>query len=115
MLTEERSRRLRALAGAASAVLALILPLPASRAEPAPASTSAPPPCQSTVSGDLRLHRLRSRIFGNTRTIRVLVPPGYDAPENRGRRYPVLYLLDGQNLFDACLSDVSHREWGVDE
>jgi predicted alpha/beta superfamily hydrolase len=72
-------------------------------------------PCQSTVSGDLRLHRLKSLVFRNSRTIRVLLPPGYDAPENRGRRYPVLYLLDGQNLFDACLSAVSHREWGVDE
>ena len=71
--------------------------------------------CKSTVSGDLRLHTLESRIFGNTRTIRVLLPPGYDAPGNESRRYPVLYMLDGQNLFDACLSDVSHREWGVDE
>jgi predicted alpha/beta superfamily hydrolase len=75
----------------------------------------AAPACQSTVSGDLRLHQLQSRIFGNTRTIRVLLPPGYDAPENRSRRYPVLYMLDGQNLFDACLSEVSHHEWGVDE
>jgi predicted alpha/beta superfamily hydrolase len=71
--------------------------------------------CRSTVSGDLRLHTLTSRIFGNARTIRVLVPPGYDAPENAAARYPVLYLLDGQNLFDACLSEVSHAEWGVDE
>ena len=45
----------------------------------------------------------------------MLVPRGYDAPENRSRRYPVLYMLDGQNLFDACLSDVSHHEWGLDE
>ena len=73
------------------------------------------PACQSTVSGDLRLHQLDSRIFGNTRTIRVLLPPGYDAPDNAGKKYPVLYMLDGQNLFDACLSDVSHKEWGVDE
>lgn len=73
------------------------------------------PSCASTVSGDLRLHTLESRTFGDTRTIRVLLPPGYDAPENRSRRYPVLYMLDGQNLFDACLSDVSHQEWGVDE
>ena len=73
------------------------------------------PPCKSTVSGDLRLHSLESKIFGNTRTIRVLVPPGYDAPENAATKYPVLYMLDGQNLFDACLSDVSHQEWGVDE
>lgn len=72
-------------------------------------------PCQSTVRGDLRLHTLTSRIFSNTRTIRVLVPPGYDAPENATRKYPVLYLLDGQNLFDACLSEISHHEWEVDE
>ncbi|MCM2313277.1 MAG: alpha/beta hydrolase-fold protein, partial [Steroidobacteraceae bacterium] len=71
------------------------------------------PACQSTVSGDLRLHTLDSKVFGNSRTIRVLLPPGYDAPGNQSRRYPVLYLLDGQNLFDACLSDVSHHEWGV--
>ena len=74
-----------------------------------------PSGCKSTVSGNLHLHSLESRIFGNTRTIRVLLPPGYDAPENQSRRYPVLYMLDGQNLFDACLSDVSHQEWGVDE
>jgi predicted alpha/beta superfamily hydrolase len=71
--------------------------------------------CKSTVSGDLRIQLLTSRIFDNTRSIRVLLPPGYDAPENRGKRYPVLYLLDGQNLFDACLSEVSHAEWQVDE
>jgi len=75
----------------------------------------AAPACRSTASGDLRLHRLDSRIFDNTRTIRVLLPPGYEALENRSRRYPVLYMLDGQNLFDACLSDVSHDEWGLDE
>ena len=40
------------------------------------------------MTGDLRLHRLTSRIFGNVRTVRVLLPPGYDAPENRDRRYP---------------------------
>lgn len=85
-------------------------------------ATAAPPPatapvtsCQSTATGDLRLHQLESRTFGNKRSIRVLLPPGYDAPDNHLRRYPVLYLLDGQNLFDACLSDVSHREWRVDE
>jgi predicted alpha/beta superfamily hydrolase len=32
----------------------------------------------------------------NTRTIRVYVPPGFQ----RGRRYPVLYMHDGQNLFN---------------
>jgi len=78
-------------------------------------AAGAPAPCQSTVTGDLRLHSLTSAIFHNTRTIRVLVPPGYESAENAARRYPVLYLLDGQNLFDACLSEVSHHEWEVDE
>jgi predicted alpha/beta superfamily hydrolase len=85
-------------------------------AAPAVAPAPAPAPaCQSTVSGDLRLHTLQSKIFGNQRTIRVLLPEGYDEPANSKRRYPVLYMLDGQNLFDACLSDVSHHEWGLDE
>jgi predicted alpha/beta superfamily hydrolase len=80
----------------------------------AQAAASAPT-CRSTVTGDVRFHTLKSAVFGNERTIRVLLPPGYDANENKSRRYPVLYMLDGQNLFDACLSDVSHTEWGVDE
>ena len=42
----------------------------------------------------------------------IYLPPDYGTAD---RRYPVLYMLDGQNLFDACLSDVSHQEWGVDE
>ena len=102
-----------AFAGAAAALVAVSCGATAgSRAAPPAAPRQ---DCRSTVSGDLRLHGFRSRIFGNRRMLRVLVPPGYDAPENGARRYPVLYFLDGQNLFDACLSDVSHREWGVDE
>ena len=38
-----------------------------------------------------------SRVFGNTRSVRVLVPAGYDAPAQRTRRYPALYLNDGQH------------------
>lgn len=67
------------------------------------------------VAGDLRLHSLRSAKFGNERLLRVLVPPGYDAPQNRDRRYPVLFLNDGQNLFDASTAVLNPMEWGVDE
>ncbi|MGH8027350.1 MAG: alpha/beta hydrolase [Pseudoxanthomonas sp.] len=81
------------------------------QAQTAPAADA----CKSTVYGDLRLHSLKSAIFGNERTIRVLLPAGYGDAANKDRRYPVLYLLDGQNVFDACLSEVSHHEWGVDE
>ena len=83
----------------------------ATSAQDAPAAAT----CASTVSGDLRLHTLKSSIFGNERTVRVLLPPGYGDAANKDRRYPVLYMLDGQNVFDACLSDVSHHEWSVDE
>ena len=44
----------------------------------------------------------------------VWLPPGYDEGENSGRRYPVLYLNDGQNLFEPSTS-FTGVEWGVDE
>jgi predicted alpha/beta superfamily hydrolase len=66
------------------------------------------------ATGDLRLHEFRSRIFRNNRFLRVWLPPGYDQGENTGRRYPVLYLNDGQNLFENSTS-FTGVEWGVDE
>ena len=66
------------------------------------------------ATGDLWLHEFHSRIFRNTRFLRVWLPPGYDQDENSGRRYPVLYLNDGQNLFEASTS-FTGVEWGVDE
>jgi enterochelin esterase-like enzyme len=66
------------------------------------------------ATGDLRLHEFRSRIFRNTRYLRVWLPPGYDDAENAGRSYPVLYLNDGQNLFES-ISAFGGVEWGVDE
>jgi predicted alpha/beta superfamily hydrolase len=66
------------------------------------------------ATGDLRLHEFRSRIFRNTRFLRVWLPPAYDNPENVGRRYPVLYLNDGQNLFEPSTS-FTGVEWEVDE
>ena len=67
-----------------------------------------------SATGDLRLHEFRSRIFHNTRFLRVWLPPDYDDPANAGRRYPVLYLNDGQNLFEASTS-FNGVEWQVDE
>jgi len=67
-----------------------------------------------SLVGDLRLHEFPSRIFHNKRLLRVWVPPGYDCPENSGRRYPVFYLNDGQNLFESSTS-FTGVEWQVDE
>jgi predicted alpha/beta superfamily hydrolase len=48
--------------------------------------------------------------LGRERRVQVYLPPGY-ATSNK--RYPVLYMHDGQNLFDDKTSFVG--EWGVDE
>jgi predicted alpha/beta superfamily hydrolase len=64
--------------------------------------------------GDLRLHEFRSRIFRNTRFLRIWLPAGYDDRENEGRRYPVFYLNDGQNLFESVTS-YTGVEWQIDE
>jgi predicted alpha/beta superfamily hydrolase len=66
------------------------------------------------ATGDLRLHEFHSRTFHNNRFLRVWLPPGYDDPENAGQSYPVLYLNDAQNLFEASLS-FTGVEWGADE
>ncbi len=67
----------------------------------------------STVTGELETFRLASESLGNERWIRVWLPPGYSEAANAGRRYPVLYLNDGQNVFDAATSFAG--EWGADE
>jgi predicted alpha/beta superfamily hydrolase len=48
--------------------------------------------------------------LGRERALRVYLPPGY---ADSKRRYPVIYMHDGQNLFDDATSFVG--EWGVDE
>lgn len=67
-----------------------------------------------SATGDLRLHEFPSRIFHNTRFLRVWLPPGYDDAANAGRDYPVFYLNDGQNLFESATS-FNGVEWQVDE
>src|SRR5467141_4664829 len=64
------------------------------------------------LSGELRLHELQSRIFRNTRMLRVWLPPGYSHAENEGRHYPVFYLNDGQNLFDPATAYIG-IDWEV--
>ncbi|HXM22751.1 MAG TPA: alpha/beta hydrolase-fold protein [Terriglobales bacterium] len=71
-------------------------------------------PRNESATGDLRLHEFHSRIFRNTRMLRVWLPPRYDAPGNDTRHYPVLYLNDGQNLFDRATA-FAGVEWQVDE
>jgi predicted alpha/beta superfamily hydrolase len=61
--------------------------------------------------GQLRKYdNFRSKFLRNQRDIVVYVPPNYDQqPE---RRYPVLYMHDGQNLFDAATA-FNGQDWHV--
>lgn len=54
--------------------------------------------------------RVNSPQLNNKRDIFVYLPPSY---EQQTQRYPVLYMHDGQNLFDNATSFAG--EWGVDE
>jgi predicted alpha/beta superfamily hydrolase len=66
-----------------------------------------------TLTGNIQEHRgFRSKILANRRDVLVYLPSGYRRLGRR--RYPVLYLQDGQNVFDAATS-FSSVEWGVDE
>ena len=50
-----------------------------------------------------------SRFLSGSRTIRIYLPPSYDGELNR--RYPVLYLHDGQNLFSSAGTNICFG-WG---
>ncbi len=66
-----------------------------------------------TFAGNIQSHlAFPSRILRNERDIWVYLPPGYR--RTSWRRYPVLYLHDGQNVFDAATA-FGGVEWGVDE
>ena len=49
--------------------------------------------------------------LNRTRTLRLYLPPSYATSPDK--RYPVIYMHDGQNLFDAATSYAG--EWRVDE
>ena len=60
----------------------------------------------------VRTHKkFHSDVLGNDRTLVVYVPPDYDQSKDK---YPVLYLQDGQNLFDESTS-YQGIEWKLDE
>ncbi len=66
-------------------------------------------PAGSSIVGDVTTHTVPG--FLNGRRVWVYLPPGYHA--DTARRYPVLYMLDGQNVFDRFTSFAG--EWDVDE
>ncbi|HJT80547.1 MAG TPA: alpha/beta hydrolase-fold protein [Chthoniobacterales bacterium] len=66
-----------------------------------------------TLTGNIHRHsHFESRLLRNRRDILVYLPRGYR--RQRRARYPVLYMQDGQNVFDAATS-FAGVEWGADE
>jgi predicted alpha/beta superfamily hydrolase len=62
----------------------------------------------------LIVHRgFRSRILPDRRDLIVYLPPEYEV--DALRHYPVLYMHDGQNLFDPETSFIKGRTWQVRE
>ena len=63
---------------------------------------------------DLRRHTgFRSDVLGNVRDLIVYMPPGYRRIPFRD--YPVLYMQDGQNLFDPATSFIPGVYWRLGE
>ena len=73
---------------------------------------SGAPPVPPGVTGTLRTHESVSSKFVDARRVDVWLPPGYE--KDPSRRFPVLYMHDGQNLFDPALSYIG-VDWGMDE
>ncbi len=70
-------------------------------------------PRPHTLTGAFRAHRAFPSAFVPARDVLVWLPPGYDS--TAAKRYPVVYFLDGQNVFDGATSFIAGAEWGVDE
>jgi len=68
--------------------------------------------CVHDTDSVQRHHNVISRYLPHRRDLVVYLPPDYEASD---RRYPVLYLHDGQNLFDPETAYVRGMDWKVDE
>jgi predicted alpha/beta superfamily hydrolase len=66
------------------------------------------------IHTDLRKHAgFGSDYLAEPRDLVVYLPPGYELEPDR--RYPVLYLHDGQNLFEGATAFVPGQDWHVSD
>jgi len=70
------------------------------------------PPAFVEAGSLLHFPEIRSRFLPQSHDVIVCLPPGYH--EEPARRYPVLYLHDGQNVFDDLPLSPFGVQWGVD-
>jgi predicted alpha/beta superfamily hydrolase len=65
------------------------------------------------ITGTVQYHRqLQGEGLRHTRDLIVWLPPSYD--KKISKRYPVLYMHDGQNIIDPATSFIGY-DWRVDE
>jgi predicted alpha/beta superfamily hydrolase len=69
-------------------------------------------PTAQAIGGLAHYPAVASRFVPNAHDVVVCVPPGYD--RDLTRRYPVVYLHDGQNVFDEYPMAPFGVQWGVD-
>ncbi len=63
-----------------------------------------------SYAGGFRMHNhFGSNLLHHARNVIVYLPPGYD--QEHERRYPVLYMHDGQNLFDGDTAFIRGNDW----
>ncbi len=68
---------------------------------------------EQTIRGKVEYHRqLSGEGLNHSRDIIVWLPPSYD--KNVKKHYPVLYMHDGQNIFDPTTAFTGY-DWRVDE
>jgi len=54
-----------------------------------------------------------STALGNCRNLTAYLPPGYDAPASAAQRYPVMFMHDGQNVWDNHDCCFGHTGWEI--
>jgi enterochelin esterase-like enzyme len=54
-----------------------------------------------------------STALGNCRDVTAYLPPGYDAPAAATSTYPVLFMHDGQNVWDDHACCFGHTGWEI--
>ena len=55
---------------------------------------------------------VQSEFLDESRRVEIWLPPGYE--DEPGRRYRVIYMHDGENLFDPRIANTG-IDWGIDE
>lgn len=88
-------------------------PNPDSPGWTSPGESSAAPDA-ADLNPRLRLHKgFESRYLPDKRDVIVYLPPDYDRDQQR--TYPVMYMHDGQNLFDGRTSFIPGKTWRMSE